>query len=112
MTREEAVRWVLAAAREYQYVVYYNKNARSKLCEAISIVTKALNPQPDAETGLMPCGCGGKAECCGNSGDYDSYSFECIKCETGTLSFNTKEDAKNAWNRAMGWFPPLLEANE
>ena len=30
MTREEAVRWVLAAAREYQYVVYYNKKRSFK----------------------------------------------------------------------------------
>ena len=76
------------------------------------LIEALKGPQPDAETGLMPCGCGGKAECCGNSGDYDSYSFECIKCETGTLSLNPKEDAKIAWNRAMGCFPPLLEAYE
>ena len=116
MTREEA-------ARVLKYLwIEQDENAKSmqqltkrffERQEALRIGVAALrSPTPDPETGLVPCGCGGKAQCCGNSGDYDSYSFECIKCETGTLSFNTKEDAKNAWNRAMGWLPPLLEANE
>ena len=79
------------------------------LCECVDFLLK--QPKPDPETGLMPCGCGGKAKIWPSDPtqfthvitDYDLYSFECIKCETGTLFFNTKEDAKNAWNRAMGY---------
>ena len=59
--------------------------------------------QPDPDTGLMPCGCGGKAEICGSSGDDESYSLECRECGTSSRCYDTKKEAKAAWNRAMGY---------
>ena len=100
--------WDMFECRELDKAPKWDGHTPQQAVERLSTLRKSTS-QSDPETGLMPCGCGGKAECCGNSGDYDSYSFECRKCEIGTLSFGTKEDAKNAWNRAMGW---LLEANE
>jgi hypothetical protein len=64
--------------------------------------------QPDPKTGLVPCGCGGKAEFAGCSGDADYYSVICAECAIDTDSYALKEDAKTAWNRAMG----VKEADE
>ena len=103
MTRDEAAQ-ELANLRDRLVWDVDNKNETRRAKSALNAGIEAIvGKQPDAKTGLMLCGCGGKAQCCGNSGDYDSYSFECIKCETGTLSFNTKEEAKNVWNLAMGY---------
>jgi hypothetical protein len=58
---------------------------------------------PDPITGLVPCGCGGKAEIAGCSGDADYYSIICVECNIDTDSYEKKEDAKAAWNTAMGY---------
>ena len=60
-------------------------------------------PEPDPDTGLVLCGCGGKAEICGSSGDDESYSLECWECGTSSGCYDTKKEAKAAWNRAMGY---------
>jgi hypothetical protein len=52
--------------------------------------------QPDPITGLMPCGCGGKAEI----GQYCEVT--CDKCGASVPANYTEADAKEAWNRAMG----------
>jgi len=62
--------------------------------------------QPDPDTGLVPCGCGGKARASTLSGR-DDWFVECIKCHTTTYS-NSKEGAEEKWDRAMG----LLEVEE
>jgi hypothetical protein len=61
-------------------------------------------PTPDPETGLMPCGCGGKAvvSCDDVLGD-DWHYAECTECLTKTRCYGTEKEAKGAWNRAMGW---------
>lgn len=65
---------------------------------AIDIAIAALRgPQPDPETGLVPCGCGGKAEI----GQYCEVT--CDKCGASVPANYTEADAKAAWNRAMGW---------
>jgi hypothetical protein len=75
-----------------------------EFAEAIDEAIKALSgPVPDPETGLVPCGCGGKAEIAGSSGDADYYSIICVECDIDTDSYEKKEDAKAAWNRAMGY---------
>jgi len=72
--------------------------------DAMHMAAAALRgPEPDPETGLVPCGCGGKAEICGSSGDDESYSLECWECGTSSRCYDTKKEAKAAWNRAMGY---------
>ena len=67
-------------------------------------ITALLGPQPDPETGLVPCGCGGKAETHELYGDFSgTYMTDCKKCATGTTQYNTKKEAQDAWNTAMGW---------
>ena len=49
------------------------------------------------DTGLVPCGCGGKAKI----GQYCEVT--CDKCGASVPANYTEADAKAAWNRAMGW---------
>ncbi len=72
---------------------------------------EALKPQPDMETGLMPCGCGGKAriEESPFADDVDNiglkiYTVGCTDCTIGFEGyFTSNEDAQEHWNGAMGW---------
>ena len=72
-------------------------------------------PQPDPDTGLVPCGCGGSAA---YHISYDGKAWSttvkvaCNKCLIN-VAFSAlyelrgeealADDAKNAWNTAMGW---------
>ncbi len=63
-------------------------------------------PQPDPKTGLVPCGCGGKA------GfhysvivDNDCY-VECGICGGHTMVALSEDKARDAWNTAMGYTAP------
>ena len=65
--------------------------------EAVRFAIAALRgPQPDPKTGLVPCGCGGKAEV------GDGNKAFCGRCGITTLEQFTQEDAKSEWTRAMG----------
>ena len=82
--------------------------------DCLRFIAEQHNPSLD-ENGLVPCGCGGKAEIVKT---YDENSWTnivhvaCKKCKihitftapaelSGTDAL--KEDAKAAWNRAMGY---------
>lgn len=66
---------------------------------AIEKAVEALRgPQPDPDTGLVPCGCGGRAMLIG----LQAYSYVCIHCGTSTRNYEKEEHAKTAWNTAMG----------
>ena len=77
--------------------------------DAMHMAAAALRgPQPDPITGLVPCGCGGKA----GHMVWPDENFPnglrlyviCGECMTETSGFNeTKENAANRWNRAMGY---------
>lgn len=67
-------------------------------------------PIPDPVTGLVPCGCGGKARLT-NHDLRDSYMtvIRCASCgiEAGYVGIDstkaTKKKAETRWNRAMGY---------
>ena len=73
--------------------------------EALRIGAAALRgPQPDPDTGLVPCGCGGKAGFHYSVMQRDNDC--CVAC--GTCGVHSRvalceEEARDAWNRAMGW---------
>lgn len=77
------------------------------LCECVDFLLK--QPKPDAETGLAPCGCGGKAriEESPFADDVDNiglkiYTVGCTDCTIGFEGyFTSNEDAQEHWNRAM-----------
>jgi hypothetical protein len=58
--------------------------------------------QPDPITGLVPCGCGGKAVevGCKNASE---WTYECNACGVKTKSQPNNAWAKQDWNTAMGW---------
>lgn len=68
-----------------------------------------LGPQPDPDTGLVPCGCGGVAEQMDfHDGFFYHSKVECPECgiEIMRAGYTTEEAhdmTKEAWNTAMGW---------
>ena len=48
------------------------------------------------------CGCGGEANVISPFMHTDIYLVECNECGICTSSYNTKAEAIEAWNRAMG----------
>ena len=70
-----------------------------------------INPkrQPDLETGLMPCGCGGKAQIWPSDPTQfthviTDYEVGCTECAMTTGWVRGKqENAIKVWNTAMGW---------
>jgi hypothetical protein len=68
-------------------------------------ITALRGPQPDPDTGMMPCGCGGRVSIAfypGWHGVPDMYHVDCFNCHVGTRPCQTAEQAKAAWNTAMG----------
>jgi len=59
-----------------------------------------LNKEKTSETGFVQCGCGGKARMTTAAGETGA-AIECSECEIGTLWFDDRSEAINAWNRAM-----------
>ena len=90
MTREEAARVLTEWASE-------------AFDMAIAAGREKQQRQPDPDTGLMPCGCGGKAKCLHHSTPDGDYAVKCGKCKIMTDWLNSPEDAIRAFNTAMGW---------
>jgi hypothetical protein len=86
---------------------YYAKAPKARYQMALIVAIDALkSPQPDPDTGLVPCGCGGKVDVAfypGWHGVPDMYHVDCFNCHVGTRPCQTAEQAKAAWNTAMGW---------
>ena len=86
-----------------------NEDAANNLQEAINIAAAALRgPQPDPDTGLVPCGCGGQGLYEGAYLDEEvpsSYRvcLSCAECGMSTAEYEYEQEAMRAWNTAMGW---------
>lgn len=77
---------------------------------------EAISRRPDAETGLVPCGCGGEPEYITSYDQEAGKDVVKVYCKKCTISINfsfpgnkcsfgaMKEDARTGWNRAMGWY--------
>lgn len=70
------------------------------IAEALESLTR-----PDPDTGLIPCGCGGKADC-NDTGIMSKdgkplWWVECTGCGISTYGHQQKDEAKAAWNQAM-----------
>jgi hypothetical protein len=86
-----------------------------KVGVAIDTAIAALRgPQPDPITGLVPCGCGGKAILEKGINYHSGYYVICEKCECNIGldrddflrpfgAYPTAEQAVSDWNRAIGW---------
>ena len=78
--------------------------------DAMHMAAAALRgPQPDPDTGLVPCGCGGKAKIWPSEPTQfthviTDYEVGCTECAMTTGWVRGKqENAMNVWNTAMGW---------
>ena len=95
MNRRGAVKYLNALAEHFEdqnlrFIGGYIREAVSALCA----------PAPDPITGLVPCGCGGKA-----TRSYSSIGCVvfCSTCGCTTKSVFFASEAVKVWNTAMGW---------
>lgn len=115
MTKEEASGVLKAQADYYGKLFesmvtagdYLELWELEKRMEAIEMGADALRgAQPDPDTGLMPCGCGGIVKVAfysGYAGTPDAYQVDCFQCHVGTRPMQTEEQAKAAWNLSHGY---------
>ena len=111
MTRDEAIDVLKNSIWYYPPDVTSDEyDDRTDVYIAAEMAIEALKqqPQPDPETGLMPCGCGGKAKEAKEEtsideigGDYISRVF-CEECGIATEYYSDGNVAFLDWNRAMG----------
>lgn len=104
MTREEAaevLKHLWDRFSEYDKYMWPEEKV-----EALTAIAALRRPEPDPDTGLMPCGCGRamRVECYpGNHGLADAYQVTCYDCNVGTIPMRSAGKAQVAWNRAMGY---------
>lgn len=101
MTREEAAEYF---ARKRDTLIWGLKDNRDETRQAHDAYNEAIDalcgPRPDPITGLVPCGCGGKA-----TRSYSSIGCVvfCASCGLSTKNTFFASEAVNAWNVAMGY---------
>ena len=104
MTREEAIEVLIS--RYNSGVIRSRTNDdewRLATDTAIVALREKQQRQPDPITGLVPCGCGGKAIMLCDL----EYAVACEKCLINLpYAFDTKELARQAWNTAMCYTAP------
>ena len=95
------------AAREIDNTAWCFSDKRFR--DAMHMAAAALRgPQPDPETGLVPCGCGGKVKIWPSEPTQfthviTDYEVGCTECAMTTGWVRGKQDnAMNVWNTAMG----------
>ncbi len=107
ITREQAIRILhpdtsIEAIDDYEEAGNY-EHAYDTAC--LMAVDALRGPEPDPETGLVPCGCGGEADCNDvrimDKNGTPLWWVECLGCGISTYGHQKKDAAKAAWNRAM-----------
>ena len=71
--------------------------------ETIEMAIAALSEPAIEENGLARCGCGGKAHLWPDGRESRTYHVVCCKCRASAHYFVNEQEAKDAWNRAMGY---------
>ena len=112
MTREEAITELqrMAATIEWDYPL----EAQIAIEMAVAALREKQQRQPDPITGLVPCGCGGKAHIINSSGYSRRLYVECDRCDImlgveatgdGALQgiYRYDDQIIKDWNQAMGW---------
>lgn len=100
MTKREAYENL----KDYLDNVFHNSNDYETYCYLRDCADTLAPPDPDPITGLVPCGCGGKAgfHYSVMMRDNDCY-VECGICGVHTKVVLSEDKARDAWNTAMGW---------
>ena len=86
----------------HQYVDNDSTNRRKSVKQKCRNLHSA--PQPDPDTGLVPCGCGGRPYIEQDDDYYmGGWSVDCPECEMWVPCFKDKDTLVKTWNTAMGW---------
>ena len=70
--------------------------------ETIEMAIAALSEPAIEENGLARCGCGGEARLWPDGRESRTYHVVCCKCRASAHYFVNEQEAKDAWNTAMG----------
>ena len=108
MNRQEAIDFIHQTAQHLERLGEHNP------AKALEIALETILPTPDSDTGLVPCGCGGKAHIINSSGYSRRLYVECDRCATmlggeatgdGALQgiYRYDDQIIKDWNTAMGW---------
>ena len=87
--------------RDWIKLVARHTNPDQDISELLGWLWKLKPQTPDPLTGLVRCGCGGKAKCLHYLTPDGDYAVKCGKCKIMTDWFNSPEDAIKAFNTAM-----------
>jgi hypothetical protein len=119
MNREEAIKFFELQTQDEQALIdginlnpddfvfgaegpeQYINDCQNNIDAYETAISAIRGPQPDPITGLVPCGCGGKAV--DNEGIDYGYGYKCQKCGIATMAGSNRDCAKEDWNTAMGW---------
>ena len=100
MTRDEAIEILKNSIWYYPPDNGFEYNKRTDVYIAAEVAIEALRgSQSDAETGLMPCGCGGKAcEYCTDSNEqqnlFEENNYAPYSGMESTISINRQQDGR------------------
>ena len=108
MNREEAANILDLKTKPEALADFVGPELAGIVHQAMVMGAEALrSTQPDPSTGLMPCGCGGKARLLRKPiGNWVDHKIACDSCTTETAWVAGKDSAEMAkieWNTAMGW---------
>lgn len=106
MKKHDALQLLMRMINEYEEFGYVHSKL-SSLYELYNYISTLGEKNLDPETGLMPCGCGGKAirRCYDDDTPHGPlFIVQCADCTMCTiLPSHTQNDADKIWNRAMGY---------
>jgi hypothetical protein len=103
ITREQAIRILhpdtsIEAVDDYEEAGNY-EHAYDTAC--LMAVDALRGPQPDPDTGLVPCGCGCKPEL--RDDGWGWHQVYCTGCDMHGGNSHTPDGVIEEWNTAMGW---------
>ena len=104
MTLEQAIEVLIS--RYNSGVIRSRTNDDEWRLATDTVIAALRGPQPDPDTGLMPCGCGGIPEFREDKTEpkFGIYTVMCSKCNIRLSGYTNRIDfLKIDWNRAMGW---------
>lgn len=107
MTLEQAIEVLIS--RYNNGVIRSRTNDDEWRLATDTVIAALRGPQPDPITGLVPCGCGGKARIWPSDPTQfthviTDYEVGCTECAMTTGWVRGKqENAMKVWNTAMGW---------
>ena len=87
--------------RDWIKLVARHTNPDQDISELLGWLWKLKPATPDPTTGLVPCGCGGKAHLWPDGRESRTYHVVCCECRASAHYFANEQEAKDAWNRAM-----------